>query len=79
MVRKNRAVFSAYLSVVPRRVMLLWRVVFVGRTRRRGFGYQVPGGAFFVEVAQVVGNAFLGLGHRLVRMSVDLFLFEAAP
>ena len=34
--------------------------------------------AFLVEVAQVVGNALLGLGHRLVCMSIDLLLLEAA-
>ena len=43
-VRKNRTVFFADLSVLPRRFMPLWAAVFVCRIRRRGFGCQVPGG-----------------------------------
>ena len=35
--------------------------------------------AFLVEAAQVVGNSLPGLGHRLIRVPVDLFLLEAAP
>ena len=45
MVRKNWTVFFVFLSVLSRRVMLLWAAVFVYRIRRRVFGCQVPGEA----------------------------------
>ena len=35
--------------------------------------------AFFVEVAQVIGNTLPGLGHRVVGALVNFFLFKAAP
>ena len=71
--------FSTELSVVPRRVMLLWRAISVRRIRRRCSVVNLLVRAFLVEVAQVVGNALLGLGHHLLCMPVDCFPLEAVP